>query len=346
MVNLRDALANKILVLDGAMGTMIQHHNPDEAEFRGERFKDSEKDLRGNNDLLSITSPELVRQIHADYLEAGADILETNTFSSTTIAQADYGLESLARELNQAAAELAVSVAKEYSTDDKPRYVAGTLGPTNRTASISPSVNDPGARNVTFMELADAYTDAAIGLLDGGVHAILIETIFDTLNAKAAIFACKKLLRERKSDIPLLISGTITDASGRTLSGQTTEAFYNAVAHGRPLAIGLNCALGPDLLRQYVVEMSRIADCYTLAYPNAGLPNEFGEYDLSEDEMAEFISEWAESGLVNIVGGCCGSTPEHIAAIAQTVEGKKPRVLPERPRAMRLSGLEPFTVSA
>lgn len=346
MSNIRTALRDKILVLDGAMGTMIQNQKLEESEFRGDRFADWQQDLQGNNDLLSLTQPELVRDIHAQYLQAGANILETNTFSSTTIAQADYGMQDLAREMNQASAELAVSVAKEYATAEQPRFVAGTLGPTNRTASISPSVTDPGARNVTFMELADAYTDAAIGLIDGGVHAILIETIFDTLNAKAAIFACKKLLRERQLDLPIFISGTITDASGRTLSGQTTEAFYNAVAHANPLAIGLNCALGPDLLRQYVAEMARIAACHTLAYPNAGLPNEFGDYDMSEDEMAEHIGEWADAGLVNIVGGCCGSTPEHIAAIAESVAGKKPRELPERPPALRLSGLEPFTVSA
>lgn len=346
MSDLNTAIKQKILVLDGAMGTMIQHNNPSDAEFRGARFADWDSDVKGNNDLLTLTSPELIRQIHADYLAAGADIIETNTFSSTSIAQGDYGMQSLALELNKAAAELAVNVAKEYATDEQPRYVAGTLGPTNRTASISPYVNDPGKRNVTFVELAAAYREAATGLLDGGVDALLIETIFDTLNAKAAIYACRHLLRERGEDVPIFISGTITDASGRTLSGQTTEAFYNSIAHARPLAVGLNCALGPDALRQYVVEMSRIATGYTLAYPNAGLPNEFGEYDLSPDEMAEHISEWADAGLVNIVGGCCGSTPEHIAAIVDAVAGKKPRELPERPRAMRLSGLEPFTVEA
>lgn len=346
MDNLRDALAKNILIFDGAMGTMIQNHGPEESEFRGQRFADWEQDLRGNNDLLSLTQPELIRDIHADYLKAGADIIETNTFSSTQIAQADYGMESIVEELNRDAAALAVDVAREYSTDDKPRYVLGALGPTNRTASISPDVNDPGKRNTSFMELAETYTEAAAALLDGGVHGLLIETIFDTLNAKAAIYACKKLLRERKSDVPILISGTITDASGRTLSGQTTEAFYNAVIHARPLAIGLNCALGPDALRQYVAEMSRIAECYTLAYPNAGLPNEFGEYDLSPDEMAEYVAEWAESGLVNILGGCCGSTPEHIAAIAEAAAGKAPREIPKRPSAMRLSGLEPFTVAS
>ena len=346
MSDLTDALSERILVLDGAMGTMIQNHDPDESEYRGERFADWESDLKGNNDLLTLSQPDLIREISAAYAENGSDIITTNTFSSTTIAQADYHMEDLAWEMNVEAAKLAREVAEEYATAEKPRWVAGVIGPTNRTASISPDVNDPGKRNTDFNELAQAYGEAAEALLEGGVDIILMETIFDTLNAKAAIYAYRKLLRERGIDIPLMISGTITDASGRTLSGQTTEAFYNSVAHARPLTMGLNCALGPDALRQYVAEMSRIAPCYTHAYPNAGLPNEFGEYDLQPDEMAEHIGEWAEAGLLNMAGGCCGSTPEHIGAIAQAVAGKTPRELPEIKRAMRLSGLEPFTASA
>ncbi|MES1945286.1 B12-dependent methionine synthase [Salinisphaera sp. PC39] len=333
-------------MIDGAMGTMIQNRGPDEQDFRGNRFQDWDSDLKGNNDLLSLTRQDLIREIHGEYLEAGADILTTNTFSATTIAQADYSMESLAEEMNRVSAELAREVADEYATDDKPRFVAGVLGPTNKTASISPDVNDPGKRNTDFDELATAYGESAAALIDGGVDILLLETIFDTLNAKAAIYACRRLMRERGIDVPLMISGTITDASGRTLSGQTTEAFYNSIAHARPLTVGLNCALGPADLRQYVAELSRIAACYVHAYPNAGLPNEFGEYDLQPDEMAEHIGEWAEAGLLNIAGGCCGSTPEHIAAIADAVADKAPRQLPEIPRAMRLSGLEPFTAAA
>jgi 5-methyltetrahydrofolate--homocysteine methyltransferase len=346
MSNLTDALGERILVLDGAMGTMIQNHDPDESEYRGARFADWDSDLKGNNDLLTLSNPELIRDITAQYAAAGSDILTTNTFSATTIAQADYGMEALADEMNREAAKLARSVADEYATADKPRWVAGVIGPTNKTASISPNVNDPGERNTSFEELATAYGASAAALIDGGVDIILMETIFDTLNAKAAIYAYRQLLRERDIDVPLMISGTITDASGRTLSGQTTEAFYNSVAHARPLTVGLNCALGPDALRPYVAELSRIATCYTHAYPNAGLPNEFGGYDLTADEMAEHIGEWAEAGLLNMTGGCCGSTPEHIGAIAEAVAGKTPRALPEVPRAMRLSGLEPFTASA
>ena len=339
-------LADRILVIDGAMGTMIQNYGPSEAEYRGERFADWASDLQGNNDLLTLTYPDLIRGIHRQYAEAGAHIITTNTFSSTTIAQADYHMEDLAVELNVEAAKLAREVVEEFQSDAQPMYVAGVIGPTNRTASISPDVNDPGKRNTDFVELATAYGQAAEALLEGGVDIILMETIFDTLNAKAAIYAVRRLMRERGIDVPLMISGTITDASGRTLSGQTTEAFYNSVAHGRPLTMGLNCALGPDALRQYVAELSRIAPCYTHAYPNAGLPNEFGEYDLQPDEMAEHIGEWAESGLLNMAGGCCGSTPEHIGAIASAVAGKAPRRRPEIKRTMRLSGLEPFTASA
>ena len=346
MTTLSEALAERILVLDGAMGTMIQRHKLGEADYRGSRFADWGQDVQGNNDLLSLTQPDIIREIHGQYFDAGCDIVETNTFSATQIAQADYAMEDLAREINVVSAQLAREVADDRSTADKPKFVLGAIGPTNRTASISPDVNDPGKRNVTFEELVTTYTEAAEGLLEGGVDGLLIETIFDTLNAKAAIYACKQVLRARNSDAPILLSGTITDASGRTLSGQTTEAFYNSVAHAKPLAIGLNCALGPDALRQYVAEMSRIASGYVLAYPNAGLPNEFGEYDLAPDEMAAHVGEWAESGLVNLVGGCCGSTPDHIGAIAQAVAGKTPRAVPERPAAMRLAGLEPFTLAA
>ena len=342
---IEDVLADKILVIDGAMGTMIQNHGPSEAEYRGERFADWESDLQGNNDLLTLTAPGLIRGIHREYAEAGAQIITTNTFSSTTIAQADYHMEELADELNLEAAKLAREVAEEFETDENPMFVAGVIGPTNRTASISPDVNDPGKRNTSFDELAEAYGAAARALLEGGVDIILMETIFDTLNAKAAIYAVRRLMRERGVTIPLMISGTITDASGRTLSGQTTEAFYNSVAHARPLTMGLNCALGPDALRQYVAEMSRITPCYVHAYPNAGLPNEFGEYDLQPDEMAEHIGEWAESGLLNMAGGCCGSTPAHIGAIARAVAGKTPRQRPNIKRVMRLSGLEPFTAA-
>jgi len=346
MTDLRKALSERILVLDGAMGTMIQNHDPSESEYRGERFADWESDLKGNNDLLTLSYPDLIRDISTQYAEAGSDIITTNTFSATTIAQADYHMEDLADEINREAAKIAREVADEYATEDKPRWVAGVIGPTNKTASISPNVNDPGERNTDFNELAKAYGESAAALIDGGVDIILMETIFDTLNAKAAIYAYRKLLRERDVDVPLMISGTITDASGRTLSGQTTEAFYNSIAHAKPLTVGLNCALGPDALRQYVAELSRIATCHVHAYPNAGLPNEFGEYDLTPDEMAEHIGEWAEAGLLNMAGGCCGSTPDHIGAIAEAVAGKTPRELPEVPRAMRLSGLEPFTASA
>ncbi len=346
MSDVKAALAERILVIDGAMGTMIQNHDPDENDYRGARFADWDSDLKGNNDLLTLSKPDLIKDIHAQYAEQGADIITTNTFSATTIAQADYSMESLAVEMNQASAALAREVAEEYSTPDKPRWVAGVIGPTNKTASISPDVNDPGKRNTSFLELAQAYGEATEALLDGGVDIILMETIFDTLNAKAAVYAFRKLMRERGEDVPLMISGTITDASGRTLSGQTTEAFYNSVAHGRPMTMGLNCALGPDALREYVAELSRIATCYIHAYPNAGLPNEFGEYDLAPDEMAKHIGEWAESGLLNIAGGCCGSTPEHIGAIAEAVAGANPRQIPDIKPAMRLSGLEPFTISA
>lgn len=346
-VSLRELLGRRILVLDGGMGTQIQQLAFDEAGYRGERFADWSQSLKGNNDLLTLTQPEAIRGIYDQYLAAGADVVETNTFNSTSIAQADYGMEALVPELNRAGAELARAAADAAATPDKPRFVAGVLGPTNRTASISPDVNDPGFRNVSFDELVDSYLEATAGLVAGGVDLLMVETVFDTLNAKAAVFAIDRYFDEAgREPLPLWISGTITDASGRTLSGQTTEAFYNSLRHARPLLFGLNCALGPDLLRQYVAELSRIAECFVCAHPNAGLPNEFGEYDLGPDAMAEQIAEWADAGLLNLIGGCCGTTPEHIAAIARAVEGKAPRSIPERPQTLRLSGLEPFNAAA
>lgn len=345
---LRHQLSQRILVLDGGMGTMIQGYRLNEEDFRGERFADWQSDLKGNNDLLVLTQPDIISAIHYEYLEAGADILETNTFNSTRIAMADYHMESLSAEINYEAARLARACADEWTvrTPDKPRYVAGVLGPTNRTASISPDVNDPAFRNISFDQLVEAYRESTHALVEGGVDLIMIETIFDTLNAKAAIYAVETEFEAMGIELPVMISGTITDASGRTLSGQTTEAFYNSLRHVKPLTFGLNCALGPDELRQYVAELSRIAECYVTAHPNAGLPNAFGEYDLGPQEMAEHISEWAQAGFLNIVGGCCGTTPAHIAAISQAVEGVKPRVLPDIPVACRLAGLEPLTIDA
>ncbi|AIU71359.1 B12-dependent methionine synthase [Hafnia alvei FB1] len=345
---LRHQLSQRILVLDGGMGTMIQGYRLTEEDFRGERFADWQSDLKGNNDLLVLTQPDIISAIHYEYLEAGADILETNTFNSTRIAMADYHMESLSAEINYESARLARACADEWTarTPDKPRYVAGVLGPTNRTASISPDVNDPAFRNISFDQLVEAYRESTHALVEGGVDLIMIETIFDTLNAKAAIYAVETEFEAMGIELPVMISGTITDASGRTLSGQTTEAFYNSLRHVKPLTFGLNCALGPDELRQYVAELSRIAECYVTAHPNAGLPNAFGEYDLGPQEMAEHISEWAQAGFLNIVGGCCGTTPAHIAAISQAVEGVKPRVLPDIPVACRLAGLEPLTIDA
>jgi 5-methyltetrahydrofolate--homocysteine methyltransferase len=343
---LRRQLAQRIMVLDGAMGTMIQSYRLEEADYRGERFAQWPSDLKGNNDLLVLSKPEVISAIHYAYLEAGADILETNTFNSTAIAMADYHMESLVGEINLAAARLARQSADEWTarTPEKPRYVAGVLGPTNRTASISPDVNDPAFRNVSFDQLVSAYRESVHALVEGGVDLIMVETIFDTLNAKAAIFAIETEFEAMGVELPVMISGTITDASGRTLSGQTTEAFYNSLRHVKPLSFGLNCALGPEELRQYVAELSRIAECYVSAHPNAGLPNPFGEYDLGPAEMAGQIKEWAASGFVNIVGGCCGTTPQHIAAIARAVEGLAPRLLPDRPVACRLAGLEPLNI--
>jgi 5-methyltetrahydrofolate--homocysteine methyltransferase len=343
---LQAALKQRILVLDGAMGTMIQRHVLTEAQYRGERFRDSAKDLRGNNDLLNLTRPELIAEIHAQYLEAGADILETNTFNSTAISQADYGLEAFAAELNLAGARIAREVADSYSarTPAKPRFVAGVLGPMNRTLSLSPDVNDPGFRAVTFDQVRDAYRTAVRALVEGGVDLLLVETIFDTLNAKAALFAIDEHFEETGVRLPVMISGTITDASGRTLSGQTVEAFWNSVRHAKPLSVGFNCALGAKQLRPHVEELSRIADVHVSAHPNAGLPNAMAEYDEQPRETADFIREWAESGWLNITGGCCGTTPEHIKAIAEAVAASRPRTVPQLAPRLRLSGLEPLDV--
>ncbi|WP_354623174.1 methionine synthase [Psychromonas sp. MME2] len=339
-------LQKQILLIDGGMGTMIQDYKFAEEDYRGERFADWPCDVKGNNDLLVLSQPDVIADIHRQYLDAGADILETNTFNATTIAMADYEMESLSAEINREAARIARQVAdqKTAETPERPRFVAGVLGPTNRTCSISPDVNDPGFRNVSFDELVVAYTESTLALIEGGCDLLLVETIFDTLNAKAAVFAISGVFEKIGYKLPVMISGTITDASGRTLSGQTTEAFYNSLRHIEPLSFGLNCALGPDELRQYVQEMSRISETYVSAHPNAGLPNAFGEYDLEADEMAEHIKEWAESGFLNLVGGCCGTTPAHIKAMADAVAGVKPREIPEIEVACRLSGLEALTI--
>ncbi len=330
-MNIREELDKRILIIDGAMGTMIQRHKLEEADYRGERFKDWHTDVKGNNDLLSITQPEIIEGIHELYLEAGADIIETNTFSSTLIAQADYDMQSLAYELNVESAKCARHAADKYTALNpaKPRYVAGAIGPLNKTLSLSPDVNNPGFRAVTFDEVVAAYTEQIAGLVDGGVDILLVETIFDTLNAKAAIYAIKNYFRKiGKPELPIMISGTITDASGRTLSGQTLEAFYTSVAHANPLSVGLNCALGAQEMRPHVEELSSIAACYTSAYPNAGLPNAFGEYDEQPHETTHIIEEWAANGWLNIVGGCCGTTPDHIKHIADEVRKYEARKLP------------------
>ncbi|AMX02456.1 methionine synthase [Microbulbifer thermotolerans] len=336
------ALGQRILILDGAMGTMIQREKLTEADYRGQRFADFHRELKGNNDLLSLTQPELIERIHRDYLQAGADIIETNTFNATRLSQSDYGMEALVPELNRASAQIARRAADAISTPDKPRFVAGVIGPTSRTASISPDVNDPGARNVTFAELVENYIEAGRALIEGGSDLILIETIFDTLNAKAAIYALQQLFEEQGFELPIMISGTITDASGRTLSGQTTEAFYYSVAHAKPLSVGLNCALGASELRPYIEALSNVCADYVSAHPNAGLPNEFGEYDETPEQTAAVVAEFARSGFVNILGGCCGTTPDHIRAIAEAVADLAPRQRPEIKPALRLSGLEPY----
>ncbi|MCL4114251.1 UNVERIFIED_CONTAM: hypothetical protein GTU68_038128 [Idotea baltica] len=326
------------------MGTMIQRHKLEEADYRGERFAEYHLDIKGNNDLLAITQAKLIQDIHESYLEAGADIIETNTFNATKVSMSDYEMEDIAYELNVAGAKVARLAADKYSTPDKPRFVAGVLGPTSKTCSMSPDVNDPGYRAISFDDLVEDYSAATRGLIEGGSDLILIETIFDTLNAKAAVFAVETVFEEDNIKLPVMISGTITDASGRTLSGQTTEAFYNSLKHAKPLSIGLNCALGPDMLRQYLQEMSRISNTYVSAHPNAGLPNEFGEYDLEPEDMAVHIKEWAESGFLNIIGGCCGSSPDHIKHMADMVADISPRVIPDLPIECRLSGLEPFNI--
>jgi len=331
MATIQQELEKRILIIDGAMGTMIQRYKLEEADYRGERFKDWHTDVKGNNDLLSITQPQIIEAIHEQYLEAGADIIETNTFSSTTIAQADYDMQELAFEMNIASAKCAKNAATRFMKKDpsRPRFVAGAIGPLNKTLSLSPDVNNPGFRAVSFDEVVKAYTEQIDGLVQGGVDILLIETIFDTLNAKAAIYAAKEYFRSKGiKELPIMISGTITDASGRTLSGQTLEAFYVSVMHANPLSVGLNCALGASEMRPHIEELSQIAGCYTSAYPNAGLPNAFGEYDEQPHQTAHIIEEWAEHGFVNIVGGCCGTTPDHIRHIAEEVAKFQPRKLP------------------
>lgn len=328
-MTIQDILKERIMVLDGAMGTMIQRYPLEEADFRNESLKDHSLPLKGNNDLLSITRPDIIKEIHKQYLEAGADILETNTFSSTTVAQADYGLEHLVYELNYESAKIAKEVADEFTAKnpDKPRFVAGSIGPTNKLASMSPHVNDPGYRAITFDQLVVAFKQQAQGLMDGGADLFLVETITDTLNAKAALFAIQDLAEESGKKIPVMISGTITDASGRTLSGQTTEAFLISLSHVELLSIGLNCALGASALRPYLQVLNEKAPFYVSAHPNAGLPNEFGQYDQSPEEMGVQIDEFLTEGLVNIIGGCCGTTPEHIKLIAGLAAKHKPRVI-------------------
>jgi 5-methyltetrahydrofolate--homocysteine methyltransferase len=331
MKDIRKLLTKRILVIDGAMGTMIQRHKPTEATFRGERFKDWKMEVKNNSDVMNLTQPAIIESIHREYLEAGADIIETNTFAATAIAQADFGMEEFAYEMNVEGAKIARRAADEYTAKDpsKPRFVAGAFGPLNKTLSLSPDVNNPGYRAVTFDEVVASYYDQVRGLVDGGVDVLLIETIFDTLNAKGAIFAIKKYFRDiKKEPLPIMISGTITDASGRTLSGQTLEAFYTSVMHAKPLSVGLNCALGAKEMRPHIEELSQLASCYVSAYPNAGLPNAMGEYDERPEDTGHYLEEWAKQGFVNIVGGCCGTTPDHIKHIAEHVKNITPRPLP------------------
>ncbi|NJO35446.1 MAG: 5-methyltetrahydrofolate--homocysteine methyltransferase [Rhodospirillales bacterium] len=342
--SLKEAVAKRILIIDGAMGTMIQRHKLKEADYRGARFANYHRDVAGNNDLLVLTQPQIISQIHNDYLAAGADIIETNTFNAQRISMADYGMEDLSYEINVAAARLAREAADAWTrkTPDQPRFVAGAIGPTNRTASISPDVNNPGFRNVSFDELREIYTEQTRGLIEGGADIIMIETIFDTLNAKAAGVAVLEAFDEMDVELPVMISGTITDRSGRTLSGQTAEAFWYSMRHLRPFSIGLNCALGAELMTPYLAEIAAVADTLVSAHPNAGLPNAMGEYDETPHDMACQIEPWARDGIINIVGGCCGSTPEHIAHIREHVGKYPPRQVPIIERRMRLSGLEPF----
>ena len=344
---LLSALKERILILDGAMGTMIQSYNFTESDYRGERFADWPSDIKGNNDLLSLTQPDTIRAIHLAYLEAGADIVETNTFNSTRVAMADYDMEDLSYEINEKSARIARKAADNIEAKYPGRecYVAGVLGPTNRTASISPDVNDPAFRNISFDELAVAYTESIDALLKGGADILLVETIFDTLNAKAALYAIEKYFEDNDVTYPVMISGTITDASGRTLSGQVTEAFWNSVRHINPISIGFNCALGAEELRQYIQELSRVADTYITAHPNAGLPNEFGGYDETPEDMAGHIREWAQSGFLNVIGGCCGTSPEFIAAMKDAVSDCAPRQIPKLDVECRLSGLEPMNIT-
>ncbi len=335
---------DRILILDGAMGTMIQNLKLSEKAFRGELLESHPTNVQGNNDLLSLTAPDKIVSIHKAFLKAGSDIITTNTFNATRISQSDYNTEHLAKKINITAARIARKAVSEIETSKRPRFVAGALGPTNKTASISPDVTDPGFRGITFDELRESYLEAAKGLIEGGVDLILLETIFDTLNAKAAIFALEELFEQLGYRLPLIISGTITDLSGRTLTGQTTEAFWNSVRHAQPFGIGLNCSLGAQHMRPYISEFSGFADTLICAYPNAGMPNEFGLYDETPEETAEFLAEWSKAGLVNIVGGCCGTTPEHINAIAKSISGIKPRQVPTLNKTLRLSGLEPLEI--
>ncbi len=348
MRRLDDVARERILVLDGAMGTMVQARDLAESDYRGERFRDHDVDLRGNMDLLNLTAPDVIRWVHGEYLAAGADIIETNTFNATRISQADYGLADLDYELNRAGAEIARAAADqaEHADPDRPRFVAGALGPTSRTASISPDVSDGAARNIRFEDLRLAYRRATQGLLDGGVDLLLVETVFDTLNARAALFAVDELFEERGRRVPLMVSGTITDLAGRTLSGQTPEAFWVSVSHARPWSVGLNCALGFRELRGHVAELARVAGTRISAHPNAGLPNQFGGYDETPEQMAAQLGAAARDGLLDVVGGCCGTTPAHISAIAAAVEGVPPRTAPQPAPALRLSGLEPFALAS
>ncbi len=331
-MSIHQLLNERIVIIDGAMGTMIQKHKLSEEDYRGEKFADYEHPLKGNNDLLVITQPQIIKEIHKDFLKAGADILETNTFNANSISMGDYHMQKWVIELNVEAVKVANAAREEYVQEfgERPIFIAGAIGPTNKTASLSPDVNNPGYRGVTFDELVEAYTEQVLALIDAGADLLLVETVFDTLNCKAALYAINTIKEERGLDIPLMVSGTITDASGRTLSGQTTEAFYNSISHGNLLSVGLNCALGADQMRQYVEELSRVSEVFVSCYPNAGLPNEFGEYDDSPEGMANVIAEWCSHGWVNIVGGCCGTTPDHIRAIAHECKKFAPRPIPSR----------------